>query len=153
MGTVKALLAVSLRTLQADHYWFCREQTCSVVYFAADGVEQYQENNLRERVYQKHPDADNVFLCYCFRYTPGRIRSELQETGHSPVVDEIKAGVKAGQCACEIRNPQGSCCLGNVSATVKRLWTALQLQGSLDPTENNPGNQSQSNAAGRGDIP
>jgi hypothetical protein len=29
--------------------------------------------------------------------------------------------VKAGNCACEVRNPQGSCCLGNVQATVKQV--------------------------------
>jgi hypothetical protein len=35
------------------------------------------------------------------------------------IVDDIKAGIKAGQCACDLRNPQGTCCLGNV-----RAWLA-----------------------------
>jgi hypothetical protein len=32
----------------------------------------------------------------------------------------VKAIVnKAGHCACELKNPQGSCCLGNVTAAVR----------------------------------
>jgi hypothetical protein len=41
------------------------------------------------------------------------------------LIEEIKAGIKTGQCACDIRNPQGSCCLGNVSAVVKRFIPAI----------------------------
>lgn len=123
--TVKALLAVSLRSLQAERYRFCRTEDCPVVYFSSDGSEWYQENHLRERAHQKHPAAADVFVCYCFRHTPGSIRAELLETGESTAVAEINAGIQAGQCACEIRNPQGSCCLGNVTATVKRVQAAL----------------------------
>lgn len=126
--TVKALLAVSLRRLHAQEYRFCRTPDCPVVYFAADGSETYTEAELRELVHQKHPDDPEVFVCYCFRYTPGHIRAELTATGRSTVADDIQAGIDAGQCACEIRNPQGSCCLGNVLATVKRAQAELQRQ-------------------------
>ena len=37
------------------------------------------------------------------------------------MVDDIHAGINAGQCACDLRNPQGSCCLGNVRGLIKRL--------------------------------
>jgi len=47
------------------------------------------------------------------------IRGELAATGKSTVIDRIAAEMKADFCACEIRNPQGSCCLGNVKAAVK----------------------------------
>lgn len=122
---VKSLLAISLRSLQAEGYCFCRMQDCPVVYFSTDGEEQYGETDLREQVHQKHPDVDDVPVCYCFRHTPGTIRAELLETGESTVAAEINADIKAEQCACEIRNPQGSCCLGNVAATVKRIQAAL----------------------------
>ncbi len=39
------------------------------------------------------------------------------------------ARVQAGQCACELRNPQGSCCPGNVRAlapAVAREATGLE---------------------------
>ncbi len=123
--TVKALLAVSLARLRAQGYRFCRTPDCPVVYFSTDGQEVYGEEALREQVHQKHPTAEPVFVCYCFRHTPGSIRQELLAHGKSTVVEAIQAGIAAGQCACEIRNPQGSCCLGNVTATVRRLEAEL----------------------------
>ncbi len=134
--TVKALLGVSLRRLRASAYRFCPTPHCAVVYFAVDGSEQYTEEELRERVHQKHPDDPQVFVCYCFRYTPGEIQAELATTGRSTVVEEIQAGIEEGQCACEIRNPQGSCCLGNVLAVVRRLQAAsgVQAEPSSAPT-------------------
>ncbi len=119
--TVKALLAVSLRTIRDVGYRFCATETCPVVYFSQDGEQRFTEADLRERVHQKHPLAPDVFVCYCFRHTPGSIRMELERTGATTVLEDVKAGVQAGQCACEIRNPQGSCCLGNVSKVVKAL--------------------------------
>ncbi|HEV2197528.1 MAG TPA: DUF998 domain-containing protein [Candidatus Acidoferrum sp.] len=46
---------------------------------------------------------------------------EVDATGDCRIPQRISAEVKAGNCACEVRNPQGSCCLGNVTAVVKRL--------------------------------
>ncbi|MBI3942740.1 MAG: copper chaperone Copz family protein [Chloroflexi bacterium] len=123
--TVKALLAVSLERVRPVSYFFCRTANCPVVYFTADGQQTFTINDIRERVYQKEPQADDVFVCYCFRHTPGSIRAELLLTDESTVAESITAGVKAGQCACEIRNPQGSCCLGNVNAVVKRERAAI----------------------------
>ena len=118
--TVKALLAISLEHIRPTSYRFCRTEDCPVVYFSADG-QVFEEEALRERVHQKHPLADDVFVCYCFRHTPGSIRTELETTGKSTVIERIRAGIDAGQCACEVRNPQGSCCLGNVTKLVRRL--------------------------------
>lgn len=129
--TVKAMLAISLEAIRPVSYRFCRTETCPVAYFSADG-QVFYEDDLRERVHQKHPDADDVFVCYCFRHTPGSIRAELLEAGRSTVIERVSAGVKAGQCACEIRNPQGSCCLGNVTQVVK--WAQTELITPVPPT-------------------
>ena len=124
--TVKAMLAVSLHKIQVDHsYLFCRTADCPVVYFADDGQQTLTECDLREQVYQKHPDAEDVFICYCFRHTLKSIRMELLETGQSTVAATVTAGTKSHQCACEIRNPQGNCCLGNINAAVKCAELAL----------------------------
>jgi hypothetical protein len=119
--TVKAMLSISLTHITHEPYLFCRTPDCPVVYFSADGTQSFTKDQVRERIYQKEPDADDVFVCFCFRHTPGSIRAEVEATGHSSVIDAINAGIQAGQCACDIRNPQGSCCLGNVRAIVKRL--------------------------------
>ena len=118
--TLKAQLSVSLTELRQSEYLFCPAQGCSIVYFSADGSQSFPETQLRERVYQKHRGDDDVFVCYCFRHTVGSIRRELAATQQSTVVATVTAGIKADQCACEVRNPQGNCCLGNVRAAVKQ---------------------------------
>jgi hypothetical protein len=118
--TVKALLSVSLREVQATAYLFCRTQTCPVVYFSADDKQIFTVDLVREWVYQKEPDADAVFICYCFRHRLGDLRAASHEK-RLAIVSDINSGIDAGQCACDLRNPQGSCCLGNVRALIKRL--------------------------------
>lgn len=111
---VKAMLNLPLNVLRNVEYCFCSDPNCPTVYYSADGQQVFTEADLRERVYQKHPRDADVFVCYCFRHTLGEI---LADGGH--IAAEINQGIKNGQCACDIRNPQGSCCLGNVNALNK----------------------------------
>lgn len=120
--TVKALLSVSLREVQDVAYLFCRTRTCPVVYFSADGQQTFRLDQIRERVYQKEPERDDVFLCYCFRHTVRDIQVGSPES-RQVILDDIHTGIQAGQCACDLRNPQGSCCLGNVRELIER-WDA-----------------------------
>ncbi len=122
--TLKAMLVRPLTELRDVEYRFCRTPECPTVYYSADGEQQFLERDIRELVHNKHPDDDSVFVCYCFRHTPESIKKELTLTGRSSVVAEITAGIQAGQCACDVRNPQGNCCLGNVRAVVERAETA-----------------------------
>ncbi len=116
--TVKALLNLPLTVLRNTEYRFCPDPNCPTVYYSADGSQAFVETDLRERVYQKHPQDGNVFVCYCFRHTVGEIHTD----GES-VATEINQGIQKDQCACDIRNPQGSCCLGNVKSLVKNKQT------------------------------
>jgi hypothetical protein len=118
--TIKALLSVSLRQVQNLKYLFCRTQTCSVVYFSADNEQTITISEVRERVYQKEPEADDVLVCYCFDHTIGELRTASSKE-RIAVVEDINTGINAEQCACDLRNPQGSCCLGNVRGLIKRL--------------------------------
>lgn len=120
-ATVKSMLSVSLRRVRDAAYRFCATANCPVVYFSEDGAQTFLTADVRERVYQKEPEADDVLICYCFHHTPGEIRLELAASGETAVIDDIQAGIQAGQCACDWRNPQGSCCLGNVQQFVRRL--------------------------------
>ena len=114
--TVKALLARSLEDVTATTYHFCPNPTCPVVYFAVDSDQTFGIPDLREAVYQKAPADPTVFVCYCFRYTHETLAmAAQQDTGHA-IIAAITAGIKAGACACDLRNPQGTCCLGNVRA-------------------------------------
>jgi hypothetical protein len=118
---VKAMLRVSLHAIRPTRYYFCQTEQCPVVYFAEDGQQLFVEDELRERVYQKHPHEEDVLICYCFRHTPGSIRAEWRQTGQSSVIETITAGTQAGECACDIRNPQATCCLGNVRQFVQQM--------------------------------
>ncbi len=102
-------------------YAFCAAPQCDVVYFAADGA-PFRTADVKVPVYQKDPGED-VPVCYCFGWTRRRIRDELAQTGKSTASATIAAHVKAGRCGCEVNNPQGACCLGNVQAVV-RQWKA-----------------------------
>ena len=118
--TVKAMLLVSLREVQDGEYLFCKTKTCPVVYFTLNGGQVFTIDQVRERVYQKEPDADEVFVCYCFRHTVGEMR-QASSAERTALVDDINTGIQAEQCACDLRNPQGSCCLGNARGLIKRL--------------------------------
>jgi len=39
--------------------------------------------------------------------------------GKSTVARRIMVEVEAGRCACEVKNPSGKCCLGDVTRTSK----------------------------------
>ena len=117
--TVKALLSVSLRLIQDTEYYFCRTRSCPVVYYSADGKSTFTTLQLRERVYQKEPSADDVYVCYCFKHTVAEIRNASPESSDS-IIKDINTGIQTNQCACDLRNPQGSCCLGNVRRLMKQ---------------------------------
>ena len=118
---VKAMLSLPLNILGVGNYRFCTDPDCPTVYYSEDGQQVFVEDDLRERIYQKHVNEKESTICYCFNHTVGSISSEITESGKTTAVEEITAGIKAGQCACDIRNPQGDCCLGNVRAFVKEF--------------------------------
>lgn len=118
-ATVKAQLSVSLRQIGHIPYLFCHTRACPVVYLSSDGEQTFTIEQMRERVYQKEPDADGMHVCYCFRHTVHEVRTASPDE-QSAILDDINAGIKANQCACDLRNPQGSCCLGNVHEVIKQ---------------------------------
>jgi len=128
--TIKALLARSLTEIRDIDYRFCPAPDCPTVYYSADGIQLFAEPELRECVYQKHAAEDAVLVCYCFQHTVGSIHAEI-ERGGSTVVAQINAGIQAAQCACDIRNPQGTCCLGNVRALVQQLEEAYRARSGV----------------------
>src|SRR5690606_3948178 len=99
-----------------------REQPPSGIYTTTWDSSPFRTADVKVPVYQKDPGED-VPVCYCFGWTRRRIRDELAQTGKSTASATIAAHVKAGRCGCEVNNPQGACCLGNVQAVV-RQWKA-----------------------------
>jgi len=107
-----------LAAVERGPFYFCRTPTCDVVYFNTVGVVLHK-TDVRQRIGLKETD-DPIPLCYCFGFTEAMVREEIRATSRCTIPQRIAAEVKAGNCACEIRNPQGSCCLGNVTAAIKK---------------------------------
>lgn len=117
--TVQALLKPeALGEVNGSQYVFCETPNCPVVYYAADGT-QLRKEQVRVRVGLKETE-DPVPLCYCFGVTERMIREEMLRTGRSTAATRIRAEVKAGTCRCEVKNPSGRCCLGQVRQAEKQ---------------------------------
>jgi hypothetical protein len=74
--------------------------------------------------------GDEVPVCYCFDWTRRRIKQEIEATGKSTAVVAIAKEIKAGNCACDIKNPKGECCLGEVNLFVKEVLAHLSKRNS-----------------------
>jgi hypothetical protein len=117
---VKALLTESaLRRFEPGAYRFCPDAECAVVYFD-DAGNVFRKDDLRVPVWQKEP-AGNRTICYCFGETESGIRAEIRHAGMSHAVQRVREHISAGRCGCEVRNPRGVCCLGDVTEAVKRM--------------------------------
>lgn len=119
--TLKALLkGDALRHMEGKAYRFCPEPDCDVVYFDRESESVFNRRDLIVRVTQK-TRGDSSPLCYCFGYSVGDVRRDLAENGGALVPASITREIRAGHCACEVKNPQGTCCLGNIAAAMQSL--------------------------------
>lgn len=118
---VKSLLVLPINLVTHNEYYFCPDPECPVVYYSVIDNQTFTEPDLKEKVFQKHPDDNDTFVCYCFKHKVGDVRNDVAKHGSSEIVEQITKGVQANQCACDILNPQGNCCLGNVRGLVKRI--------------------------------
>jgi len=116
--TVKNLVADHTRVPSDRLFSLCWTTECEVVYFF--GKEVFRKSDLKVRVGFKE-QQDPIPLCYCFGYDREDLRREIEAQGASKIPDRIKAEVKAGFCACEVKNPAGSCCLGDVNRVAMDL--------------------------------
>jgi hypothetical protein len=90
-----------------------------VVYFPLDPqAPLFRRGDLNVRFGAKETQ-EPIPVCYCFGFRRKDIEDEIAETGRSSVADQIRMEVSAGNCACEVKNPSGKCCLGDVARMVK----------------------------------
>jgi len=103
--------------VEGREWFFCSLPDCEVVYFTHDG-QTLEKNALKVRVGLKEKEAPRP-ACYCFGHSVESIREEIEKRGRSTVVASIRDKVEAGECSCEVLNPKGTCCLGDVNNVVK----------------------------------
>lgn len=126
--TVKSLVRDHLRVYAKASYWFCKTPPCDVVYFGLDTA--FRKPDLKVRVGIKERE-DPIPLCYCFGYTRADVRREIETLGSTDIPDRIKAEIQAGFCACEVKNPSGACCLGEVTRAIKEAQILNRPNGNL----------------------
>lgn len=118
--TVKALLTeAALQRFEPGAHRFCPDASCPAVYFDRAN-RTFTTSDLRVPVWQKEPPGQRM-ICYCFGENEAHIRAEVEQTGRSNAVERVRAHIESGRCACDVRNPRGACCLGDVTQTVKRI--------------------------------
>jgi hypothetical protein len=72
--------------------------------------------------------AGNRLLCYCFGHSVATIEQELRTKGRSVALQDIRRKMQDPGCACEVKNPSGTCCLDTIR---KRIEAAKsELRGS-----------------------
>lgn len=127
LRTLKGLLTTdALPRLKCVSHRFCKSPSCDVVYYDEAGA-TYRTSDLRSAVWQKVPEGSRT-ICYCFGETEVALRADVeQNTNH--VIDRVRGHIEAARCACDIRNPRGACCLGDLTAIMKRLKAEMVAAG------------------------
>lgn len=127
--TMESLLKPETHERLADEpYYFDRSPECDVVYFSNEAQSYFKKDELTLRVGSKET-KDPIPLCYCFGHTAESAREEILNSGRSSVAERITAEVQAGNCSCEVKNPSGKCCLGDVNRAIG------EIQKELEPKE------------------
>ena len=123
LATVGAMAKTGVEAvkLSAQEYKICRNRDCPVVYYAREI--QIEKSELRVPVNFKERNYEGP-VCYCFNHTVASIRAEITSIGHPTAQAMITQQVKAARCACEVKNPAGTCCLGDVIQAVQAITTA-----------------------------
>ena len=101
-------------------YYFCSDPDCPVVYFSNIDVPLFEKSDLSVKVFAKD-NGEDVNVCYCFDWTRKRLSDQIRTTGSSTAFDEIREEEYAGNCECEIKNPKGACCLGDIQSFLKEI--------------------------------
>lgn len=91
-----------------DSYFFCPAKTCSVGYFSSAGNIIIPKQHFRS-----YRAIQNDGLCYCFDIDAEQYLTALKDQRAEPIKAFVMQRTQAGECACEIRNPSGQCCLAN----------------------------------------
>lgn len=86
-------------------YYFCPNKDCATAYFSNTG------KNIPKQHLTTHQDLQNDKLCYCFDIDAADYQAALNSNQAEAIKNFVIEKTKSGECACEIRNPSGQCCL------------------------------------------
>lgn len=91
------------KSLEEEKYYFCDDPNCEVIYFGLKGS-VINKSEVRTVVGKKENDK-NALLCYCFGVSKASAEKDKKIKAY------VTQQTKQHNCACDIRNPSGRCCL------------------------------------------
>ena len=100
--------------------YICTNPVDPTLYFFPGDTPSLSRDDVTVRVGFKAVEPPHL-VCYCFEHTREDIQSEYRQQGESLIEASIREKVAQGQCRCEVKNPTGRCCLGDVRAAYKEL--------------------------------
>ena len=125
--TVEALIRPERRhSLALLPYYFCDSPSCDVVYVSASTEHVITKDQLQVRVGIKE-NKDPIPLCYCFDFDKKATWDDIRFKGRTDIPQIITQRIKAGECRCQVTNPSGNCCLGDIYRAVKEYSSFRQL--------------------------
>ncbi len=126
--TVKSLVQHLSFGAPRARYYFCEDSDCDVIYFPwQSDAPTFRKADLCVRVGVKEK-SDPIPVCYCFGVTRENIEEEIRRSGKSTFAERITAEIQKGNCACEVKNPSGKCCLGKVTRAAQQASAALHAK-------------------------
>lgn len=75
-----------------------------------DGDATFTEREVSVKVYAKQAGDPATTVCYCFGISVGAMSGD----GARELREGVAREVQAQHCACEVKNPKGGCCLGDL---------------------------------------
>lgn len=88
-----------------DKYYFCPAKECPVGYFSS------AEQIIPKQSLRTYQEIEGDKLCYCFDISANQYSSDLKANNAETIKNFVIQKTKSGDCACEIKNPSGQCCL------------------------------------------
>ncbi len=124
--TINALVRPELKPTGGftDGY-YCPNPDDPTLYFFPEGGQTLSKDDVTVRVGFKEAEPPRL-VCYCFEHTREEIQQDFLRQGESTIEADIREKVAAGLCSCEVKNPKGKCCVGDVRAAYRELETAHQ---------------------------
>lgn len=117
----------TIRSMTRRNFPHYGELTQGLLCLNPDDLTVYYFSNLDFTVYQDDVVTDIGFktnaitktVCYCFRHTKHDIIDDYLKHGKSKIENDVRQKVKDKQCTCEVSNPKGKCCLGDIRTVIK----------------------------------
>ncbi len=111
-----------------DGFYYCKTPTCKTIYFRDETILTQEDMQV---VVGLKEGATPATVCYCFEWSKEKIKAQLEATGATTALEDIKAKMENPGCSCEILNPSGGCCLGDTAKAIKEIKEEMGMSSSL----------------------